>query len=82
MLKKKEKIQKLIDLIVEEEQFIHDYWCEHHGEPNVSEGIGFIMEMCDKHGGSGWCEKHCNMYHETPKKNYEKCIRHWILEED
>ena len=81
-MKNKQKIQKLIDLICEEEQYLHDYWCSHSDLPGVSEGLGFIMDMCDEYGGSEWCEKNCKMFHETPKKNYEKCIRHWYLEED
>ena len=81
-MKKKQKIQKLIDLICEEEQFLHDYWCSHQGDPEVSQGLGFLMGMCDEHGGSKWCEKNCNMFHDTPKRNYEKCIRHWYLGED
>ena len=82
-MKKKEKIQKLIDLILEEEQYFHDDWCANHDKGGaVCEGLGCIIGMCDEHSGSGWCEKHCNMYFETPKKNYEKCIRHWYLGED
>ena len=82
IMKEKQKIQKLIDLILEEEQFLHDYWCSHKDCPEVSQGLGLINGMCDEHGESKWCEKNCKMLHETPKKNYEKCIRHWYLEED
>lgn len=81
-MKKKQKIQKLIDLICEEEQELHDYWCEHRDSPDVTPGLGLICAMCDEHGESDWCEENCNMFHETPKKNYEKCIRHWYLKEE
>ena len=80
-MKKKQKIQKLIDLICEEEQFLHDYYDE-HGCGCACDELGLIMGMCDEHGESEWCEKNCGMFYGTPKKNYEKCIRHWYLGED
>ena len=81
-MKKKQKIQKLIDLICEEEQELHDYWSEHRDSPDVTPGLGLICAMCDEHGESDWCEENCEMFFDTPKRNYEKCIRHWYLGED
>ena len=80
-MKKKQKLQKLIDLICEEEQQNHDYYDEHKcGCP--TDTLGIIEGMCSEHAESEWCNSHCEMYYNTPKKNYEKCIRHWYLGED
>ena len=82
-MKKKQKIQKLIDLICEEEQELHDNWDKHHEyNDNLPTDLICLEAMCGKHAGSEWCEKHCNMCYNTPKSEFEKCIRHWILEED
>lgn len=80
-MKKKQKIQKLIDLICEEEQYLHDFYDEHRSGC-ACDGLGFLEGMCDEHGESEWCDKNCEMFYDTPKRNYEKCIRHWYLGED
>ena len=74
-MKKKEKINKLIDLIVQEDKDLYEDY--KNGLTGHVTGIYPLEQMCEEHWDSDWCEENC----ECPT-NFRKCIRKWMLQED